>query len=265
MSLNTAINKPADLQAHAFTQGTDVHLTSAQEKHLPHEAWHVVQQKQGRVKETLQYRCITGGNNIGNVIQRQYFSNEILSNYEEAKDLWAEAHTNVMAFDEELDITNVSNIQTLKKNMRTKSTSAAGTHAGEAFETRSWGLVDDSKNVVRGPGKSVGADLRTFSWRRNKWQNAKAGEIKSARTFTTFKQGILKAYQSDPGQKIIMYYDDEIKEFTMNSGGRNYEFTKDDPGHASSEVEIYGRMNDYNVETSYITDAGRATKIRRMR
>lgn len=46
-------NKPAPLQAHAFTQGTDIYLANGQEKHLPHEAWHVAQQKQGRVKPTL--------------------------------------------------------------------------------------------------------------------------------------------------------------------------------------------------------------------
>ena len=42
-------SKPAQLQAHAYAQGTDIHLGPGQEKHLPHEAWHVVQQKQGRV------------------------------------------------------------------------------------------------------------------------------------------------------------------------------------------------------------------------
>ena len=46
--------KPAQLQAHAYTQGTDIHVAPGQEKHLPHEAWHVVQQKQGRVKPTVQ-------------------------------------------------------------------------------------------------------------------------------------------------------------------------------------------------------------------
>jgi Domain of unknown function (DUF4157) len=46
--------KPAQLQAHAYAQGTDIHLASGQEQHLPHEAWHVVQQKQGRVKPTAQ-------------------------------------------------------------------------------------------------------------------------------------------------------------------------------------------------------------------
>jgi hypothetical protein len=49
-------DKPAQLQAHAYAQGTDIHLASGQEKHLPHEAWHVVQQKQGRVKPTLQMK-----------------------------------------------------------------------------------------------------------------------------------------------------------------------------------------------------------------
>ncbi len=49
-------NKPAQLQAHAYAQGTDIHLASGQEKHLPHEAWHVVQQKQGRVKPTVQMK-----------------------------------------------------------------------------------------------------------------------------------------------------------------------------------------------------------------
>ncbi|WP_198669820.1 LirA/MavJ family T4SS effector [Cognataquiflexum aquatile] len=53
--------KPASLQAHAHAQGTEIHLASGQEKHLPHEAWHVVQQKQGRVKPTLQMK---GGVNV---------------------------------------------------------------------------------------------------------------------------------------------------------------------------------------------------------
>jgi hypothetical protein len=45
-------SKPAQLQALAYAQGTDIHIGCGQEKHLPHEAWHVVQQKQGRVKAT---------------------------------------------------------------------------------------------------------------------------------------------------------------------------------------------------------------------
>jgi len=46
--------EPAQLNAHAFAQGTDIHVASGQEQHLPHEAWHVVQQAQGRVKPTME-------------------------------------------------------------------------------------------------------------------------------------------------------------------------------------------------------------------
>ncbi|MEM6812872.1 MAG: DUF4157 domain-containing protein [Bacteroidota bacterium] len=53
--------KPAQLHAHAYAQGTNIHLAPGQEKHLPHEAWHVIQQKQGRVKPTMQMR---GGVNV---------------------------------------------------------------------------------------------------------------------------------------------------------------------------------------------------------
>ncbi|WP_152527030.1 eCIS core domain-containing protein, partial [Rhodonellum psychrophilum] len=49
-------SEPAELKAHAYAKGTDIHLAPGQEKHLPHEAWHVVQQKQGRVKPTLQLK-----------------------------------------------------------------------------------------------------------------------------------------------------------------------------------------------------------------
>ena len=49
-------SQPAQLQALAYAQGTDIHIAPGQEKHLPHEAWHVAQQKQGRVKPTLQMK-----------------------------------------------------------------------------------------------------------------------------------------------------------------------------------------------------------------
>lgn len=45
-------SRPARLGAHAFAQGSDIHLAPGQERHLPHEAWHVVQQRQGRVPAT---------------------------------------------------------------------------------------------------------------------------------------------------------------------------------------------------------------------
>ena len=48
--------RPAQLNALAYAQGSEIHLAPGQEKHLPHEAWHVVQQMQGRVRPTLQLK-----------------------------------------------------------------------------------------------------------------------------------------------------------------------------------------------------------------
>jgi hypothetical protein len=49
-------DKPAQLSALAYAQGNDIHIGPGQEKHLPHEAWHVVQQRQGRVQATTQLK-----------------------------------------------------------------------------------------------------------------------------------------------------------------------------------------------------------------
>jgi hypothetical protein len=54
-------DKPKRLQGHSYAQGSNIHLGAGQEKHLPHEAWHVVQQKKGQVKPTFQ---MEGGVNI---------------------------------------------------------------------------------------------------------------------------------------------------------------------------------------------------------
>ncbi|MEM9685892.1 MAG: pentapeptide repeat-containing protein [Bacteroidota bacterium] len=45
-------SKPVQINAHAYAQGTDIYLGPGQEKHLPHELGHVVQQKKGVVKPT---------------------------------------------------------------------------------------------------------------------------------------------------------------------------------------------------------------------
>lgn len=47
---------PTQLNALAYAQGTDIHVAPGQEQHLPHEAWHVVQQAQGRVQATTQMK-----------------------------------------------------------------------------------------------------------------------------------------------------------------------------------------------------------------
>lgn len=49
-------NEPAQLQAHAYARGNEIHVAPGQVQHLPHEAWHVVQQAQGRVPATAQLK-----------------------------------------------------------------------------------------------------------------------------------------------------------------------------------------------------------------
>ncbi len=58
-------SKPAQLNALAYAQASEIHLAPGQEKHLPHEAWHVVQQKQGRVRPTMQMKGVAINDNLG--------------------------------------------------------------------------------------------------------------------------------------------------------------------------------------------------------
>lgn len=48
--------KLAQLHAHAYAQRAQIHLASGQERHLLHDAWHVMQQAQGRVRPTVQMK-----------------------------------------------------------------------------------------------------------------------------------------------------------------------------------------------------------------
>ncbi len=46
--------QPAQLNALAYAQGSNIHVAPGQEQHAPHEAWNVVQQVTGRVTPTMQ-------------------------------------------------------------------------------------------------------------------------------------------------------------------------------------------------------------------
>jgi len=57
--------KPAGIGALAYTRGMDIHVAPGQEVHLPHEAWHVVQQAQGRVRPTFQLKDAAVNADVG--------------------------------------------------------------------------------------------------------------------------------------------------------------------------------------------------------
>ena len=58
-------SQPATVQALAYTQGMDIHVAPGQERHLPHEAWHVAQQLAGRVEPTTEVGGMPLNDNIG--------------------------------------------------------------------------------------------------------------------------------------------------------------------------------------------------------
>ena len=50
--------KPAQFQALAYTQGSQIYLGPGQEQHLSHELGHILQQKTGRVKPVKSFNGV---------------------------------------------------------------------------------------------------------------------------------------------------------------------------------------------------------------
>ena len=58
-------SRPAVIGALAYAQGNDIYLGPGQQAHLPHEAWHVVQQMQGRARAGVQARGLPLNDDAG--------------------------------------------------------------------------------------------------------------------------------------------------------------------------------------------------------
>ncbi|MDR0917923.1 MAG: DUF4157 domain-containing protein [Oscillospiraceae bacterium] len=78
-------DKPAQLSALAYTRGSDVYVAPGQEKHLPHELGHVVQQARGEVAPTLKVNGVPVNDStvlenkateIGKAIQHTVYSDK---------------------------------------------------------------------------------------------------------------------------------------------------------------------------------------------
>lgn len=167
--------KPAQLSAHAYAQGTDIHLGSGQEKHLPHEAWHVVQQKQGRVRPTVR----TGGVNINDSIE--------LENEATSKGNQALRHQKSM--NKEASETGSQTVQTiLKAKQDTTSNSVAQLFKGkrgkllEGMEEKKDDrdlpiILKESQEALSGKGD----DEEPVDWQLNKGFTTKGYELEFAR------------------------------------------------------------------------------------
>ncbi len=81
-------DKPQQIGALAYTQGNDIHIGPGQKKHLLHEAWHAVQQKLGRVKQSYQMKTGVPVNDdaalekeadiMGNIAEKEYSSSSTI-------------------------------------------------------------------------------------------------------------------------------------------------------------------------------------------
>lgn len=192
-------SEPAKLGALAYAQGSDIHLGPGQEEHLPHEAWHVVQQKQGRVRATVNFGTVAinqdpglereadalGGRAeeaapaasprvaqrvAGSGVMQLFLPGDVHSNYAEAAGKWRNAADEVKRFDREVDALMVGKerafresetAQDLNANALAKSVKAKTTGAGEAEEPRYW-AAQVQPPIVRGPGGGAGYDIKTY-------------------------------------------------------------------------------------------------------
>jgi len=64
-------DKPSQFKALAYAQGSNIHMAPGQERHLAHEAWHIVQQKQGRVQPTMAIQAKSVGINDDKGLERE--------------------------------------------------------------------------------------------------------------------------------------------------------------------------------------------------
>jgi hypothetical protein len=105
---------PVRLDALAYTQGNQIYLGPGEEKHLPHEAWHVVQQKQGRVRATRQMKGVGVNDDLGLEREAEKLSDNTIINSSDItkKDsLWRSSDKNAAI----LSSTEISETKTIQR------------------------------------------------------------------------------------------------------------------------------------------------------
>jgi hypothetical protein len=71
-------DKPAEVGAMAYTKSSEIHVAPGQERNLPHEAWHVVQQVQGRVRPTTQMKGVAVNEEEGLEREADYMASRVV-------------------------------------------------------------------------------------------------------------------------------------------------------------------------------------------
>ena len=123
---------PSHIDALAYTAGEDIYLGPDQEKHLPHETWHVVQQKQRRVDGGVQAMGRRINTDIGLETEADRIGGILRDNGRKREN---------------------GELTKLKSNDRTQR-KAVSTHYG-SFDFKIYDFHDDAKNQ----SKSLGTEI----------------------------------------------------------------------------------------------------------
>ncbi|MFT5321229.1 MAG: hypothetical protein ACI934_001377 [Pseudohongiellaceae bacterium] len=166
-SVNVHYNsdQPAQLNAHAFAQGTDIHVAPGQEQHLPHEAWHVVQQAQGRVKPTRQMK---GDVNVNDDV----------------------------GLETEADVMGAKALQ----QVSTESESLLASNTKQAKEKSS---SNTAQRVIGDVSTNVESPQAIFENRQKKKIEAEAAQIQNASTFSGIAQVIDSSISPKKGEAAV--------------------------------------------------------------
>lgn len=120
-------DKPAAVQAHAYAQGSDIHLASGQEKHLPHELGHVVQQAQGRVKPTTSVNGMAVNDSATLEREADKLGSKAMSNHSTTTQLKAQPSSNISSVVQRVKGPGIVNSKTkMKKDDGGKPMEAKG-------------------------------------------------------------------------------------------------------------------------------------------
>lgn len=231
-------SQPAQLQAHAYAQGTDIHVAPGQEKHLPHEAWHVVQQKQGRVKPTLQMK---GNVNINDDVGLEKEADE--------KGLLALRMTN-----------------TIQQKKNTSHAHKAANQNATIQCLKVKGTVDDKAVVIASKSKrwmiNQGMNGIGYKWHMTIFPSNQASWTGTYKLPAKGKRGIAdwmefsEFHITTPGSEKHFFYNENLAPLnkSMESFGRSQPWTDSDWSTANRIVALWFKRGipGYNWLQNYV-------------
>jgi hypothetical protein len=201
-------SQPAQLQAHAFAKGSEIHVAAGQEQHLAHEAWHIVQQKQGRVQATTQLKGdVDVNDDAGLEHEADVMGAKALSTLDRpSNNLKAsgEGGNIIQNRNSEQLIANaeISNRQSIQVNQSSVVQRAVDTNGG-TWDTSSYAVVADGAEITIDfapndavNSKKIGLIQKSLKVEKGKNYDKKAREDFEAGAFQTDAQK-RKAQRSD--------------------------------------------------------------------